>query len=72
VRQFLPLWLNRHPWLHYSRFLDGAFCKACIFFTPDQAGGQDLGQFVASPFKCWTVFSEKQACMQAQITIAMH
>jgi len=29
------------------------------FFTPDQAGGQDLGQFVTSPFKCWTVFSEK-------------
>ena len=32
-------------------------CKACVLFAPDQAGGQDLGQFVTSPFKCWTVFS---------------
>ena len=38
-------------------FLDGAFCKACVLFTPDQAGGQDLGQFITSPFKYWTVFS---------------
>ena len=37
--------------------MDGAFCKACVFFAPNQAGGQDVGQFVTSPFKCWTVFS---------------
>lgn len=28
-----------------------------MLFAPDQAGGQDLGQFVTTPFKCWTVFS---------------
>ena len=32
TQQFLPSWLSRHPWLHYSRFLDGAFCKVCFFF----------------------------------------
>lgn len=58
-RQFQPSWLKQHPWLHYSRFADGAFCRACVLFAPHQVGGQDLGQFVTSPFKCWTKMSDK-------------
>lgn len=58
-RQFHPSWLRRYPWLHYSRSVDGAFCRACAFFAPNQAGGQDLGQFVTKPFKAWIKMSRK-------------
>ena len=51
LRQFQPSWLKQYPWLHYSRFVDGAFCRACVLFAPNQVGGQDLGQFVMVPFK---------------------
>ena len=30
-REFQPSWLKQHSWLHYSRFLDGAYCRACFF-----------------------------------------
>ena len=30
-RHFLPSWLVQYPWLHYSPFCDGAFCRACTF-----------------------------------------
>ena len=30
-----------------------------LFFTPDRAGVQDLGQFVTTLLKYWTVFSAK-------------
>ena len=29
--QFQPSWLKHHSWLHYSRFLDGAYCHVCVF-----------------------------------------
>ena len=58
-RQFQPSWLKQHPWLHYSRFCDGAFCRACSFFAPLQAGGRDLGLFVSKPFRAWIKMSEK-------------
>ena len=58
-RQFQPSWLKNYPWLHYSCFSDGAFCRACAFFAPDQADGRDLGYFVIKPFRAWTRMSEK-------------
>ena len=55
-RQFQPSWLKQHPWLHYSRQVDGAFCRACVFFTAESVGGH---QFVTKPFKIWNKMSEK-------------
>ena len=52
-RQFQPSWLKHHSWLHYSRFLDGAYCRVCVFFAPNQVVGQGLGQFVSKPFISW-------------------
>ncbi len=45
--------------MHYSLFADGAFCRACSLFAPSSVGGQELGQFVKSPFKCWRKFNLK-------------
>ena len=59
LRQFQPSWVKQHPWLHYSQFLDGAFCRACALFAPSNVGGQDLGKFVTSPFRSWTKISVK-------------
>ncbi len=58
-RQFQPAWKQQHPWLHYSRHLDGVFCHACVFFAPEKAGGQALGQFVTKPLKSWASKSQK-------------
>ena len=57
-RQFQPTWLKKHPWLHYSQFTDGAFCRACAVFLTDNPGGQSCGQLVTKPFKAWV----KQFC----------
>ena len=46
--------MKQFPWLHYSKFVDGAFCRACPLFAPSTVGGQDPGQFVTLPFKTWT------------------
>ena len=58
-RGFQPSWLKQHPWLHYSQHVDGAFCRACVFFTRHKVGGQAPGQFVSLPFKNWVVQSQK-------------
>ena len=58
-RQFQPSWLKQYPWLHYSCFSDGAFCRACALFAPDQVGGHDIGNFVTKPFRAWIKMSEK-------------
>ena len=58
-RQFQPSWLKQHPWLHYSRQVDGAFCRACAFFAAESVGGQVTGQFVTKPFKIRNKMSEK-------------
>lgn len=60
-RQFHPSWLDKDkwPWLSYSQHFDGAYCRACVFFAPEQAGGQALGQFVKEPFTSWIKMSQK-------------
>lgn len=45
-RQFQPSWVKQFPWLHYSKFEDGAFCRACAIFAPSSIREQSLGQFV--------------------------
>ena len=58
-RQFQPTWLKSYPWLHYGDRSDGAFCRACVFFAPDNVGGQCPGFFVTKPFKFWNRLSNK-------------
>lgn len=59
LRRFRPDWLGRYSWMHYSRFSDGAFCRACVVFAQHQVGGQNLGQFVCEPFRNWTKASDR-------------
>ena len=60
-RQFQPSWLKQYTWLHYSCRVDGAYCRTCVLFAPDQAGGQDIGQFVTKPYTAWIKMSQKAA-----------
>ena len=54
-RQFQPSWLKSFPWLHYSRHVDGAFCRACVIFLSEgqTLGGQRPGKFVTNAFRSW-------------------
>ena len=63
--QFQPSWMKQYPWLHYSQFADGVFCRACALFAPSNAGGMVLGQFVTAPFRTWTKLTAK-ACTHAE------
>ena len=60
-RQFQPSWLVQFPWLHYSPFCDGAYCRACAFFAPERVGGNIPGQFVTTPFKSWVSKTQKMS-----------
>lgn len=57
--QFHPAWMRQYPWLHYSNHVDGAFCRACIFFASEKVGGHTPGQFVTKSFKVWVKRCEK-------------
>ncbi len=57
--------MMKYPWLHYSQFCDGVFCRACALFAPSVVGGHDPGQFVTSPFKAWVKMTLK-ACAHAK------
>ena len=54
LRRFKPKWLKHHPWMHYSQFSDGVYCRACVVFSPYQVRGHNLGKFVLEPFRYWT------------------
>lgn len=58
-RQFQPTWTKKFSWLHYSHHVDGVFCRACVFFAPDEVCRQSLRQFVTAPFKAWIKMSDK-------------
>ena len=59
-RQFQPSLMKKFPWLHYSPYVDEAYCCACVLFDCREAGGGHvLGHFVTSPFKMWIKMSEK-------------
>ena len=59
MRQFQPGWFKQYPWLHYSSHVDGAFCKSCAIFAPEEVGGNTPGQFVSKPFNSWVKMSER-------------
>ena len=63
LRRFKPDWLKQYPWMHYSQFSDGVYCRACVILSPYQAGGQDLGKIVLEPFQYWTKLQIEQQRM---------
>ena len=36
MRSFQHKWLNKYPWLVYSKNLDGGFCKFCALFAKNR------------------------------------
>ena len=60
-RKFNIIWLSKHPWLAYSKLLDGAFCKLCVLFgRPGSDKSSDrLVKLFNSPYNYWTGASHK-------------
>jgi len=54
-RSFQLSWLQHHPWLVYSKVLDGAFCIKCALFANPR---DKLGVLVNKPFTNWRKKSE--------------
>ena len=38
LRKFRQEWFVKHPWLAYSKYLDGAFCLPCVSFGMAECG----------------------------------
>ena len=49
-RQFNPAWLKQYPWLHYSRQVDGVFCRTCTFLLQIQLVGTSWASLLLSHF----------------------
>ena len=52
--RFKVQWLHSHPRLHYSATDDGAYCRACVLFSPKEVSGKRLGVLTTEPFHLWT------------------
>lgn len=48
-------WLSQHPWMMYSKCVDGVFCTACAIFCSDAS----KSRFATKPFRKWNKKSEK-------------
>lgn len=50
--RFQYTWLERFPWLVYSKKEDGAYCRYCVVFANyGGIGNQPLGQLVLTVFR---------------------
>ena len=49
-RSFQLSWLEKYPWLVYSKEVDGGFCKYCTLFVKNRSS---LGALVNWPFRKW-------------------
>lgn len=49
-RSFQRGWLEKYPWLVYSKECNGGFCLPCIFFSTREK----VGALVNTPFTRWT------------------
>ncbi|XP_070789602.1 52 kDa repressor of the inhibitor of the protein kinase-like [Pituophis catenifer annectens] len=69
IRSFRHIWLIRYsPWLCYSSYLKGPFCKYCIVFPqPDLCGRQ--GGFIMVPFVRYNDF---HVCAKKHMSSAWH
>jgi len=55
-------WFEKWEWLAYSKEIDGAFCKYCVFFSKDYVGkgsNQKIESLVSKPFIKWKDSIEK-------------
>ena len=50
-RQFQPSWVQQFPWLHYSKFEDGALLGMCNFCS-------QFNQGTGSQAICYTTFQD--------------
>ena len=48
---FQRAWLDKFKWLVYSPEKDGAFCKSCVMFAPNESGGTKLQKFISKPMR---------------------
>ena len=75
-QRFKMQWCKAHPWIHYSRSVDGVFfsCKSCVLFAPKEYSHQKLGNFVSKPFRLWTkqssAFQSHETCKYHQDSIS--
>lgn len=49
-RSFQYKWLEKYPWLVYSKVVNGGFCKFCALFSRNR---DSLGMLVNKPFTMW-------------------
>lgn len=49
-RSFQYKWLEKYPWLVYSKVLNGGFCKFCALFAKNR---EKCGALVNKPFETW-------------------
>lgn len=50
--RFQHTWLEKYPWLVYSKKDDGAYCRHCVVFAKHGGvGNQSLGHLVRTPFR---------------------
>ena len=53
-RKFLVSWLDRWPWLAYSKIFDGAFCIPCVLFGQETGfSGRKLVKLFKEPATNW-------------------
>ena len=56
-RKFRPEWIEKFPWLAYSKSADGVLCKLCFLFVNSKTCGKGL--FIEIPFDRWKNAIEK-------------
>lgn len=59
--KFQKNWLTQYSWLVYSQSVDGAYCKFCVFLSPQEVGRSGImpKSLVSQPFKNWVKAKEQ-------------
>ena len=65
-------WLKEFPWLAYSEAKCGSFCKACVMFASESAGGNKLGLHVTIAFSGAQNFSNGPKYLRAHASKEYH
>ena len=67
-RSFQQKWLDRYPWLVYSKEVDGGFCKFCSLFAKNRS---TLGVLVNKSFRRWVKVNKLWMVMHQISTMLM-